>query len=94
MNYFYLGKLDLSQKYLTLAARLDPGHFSHPQLLLAEIYWSPAGALRRGGRAGGVSTVSSGLAGGGWDQGADRAAASGGGLDADSEVNRTGRFAP
>jgi tetratricopeptide (TPR) repeat protein len=39
MNYFYLGKLDLSQKYLTVAARLDPGHFSHPQLLLAEIYY-------------------------------------------------------
>jgi len=39
MNYFYLGKLDLSQKYLTIAARLDPGHFSHPQLLLAEIYY-------------------------------------------------------
>ena len=38
MNYFYLGKLDLGQKYLTLAARLDPAHFSHPQLLLAEIY--------------------------------------------------------
>lgn len=38
MNYFYLGKLDLSQKYLTVAASLDPGHFSHPQLLLAEIY--------------------------------------------------------
>jgi tetratricopeptide (TPR) repeat protein len=39
MNYFYLGKLNLSQKYLALAARLDPGHFSHPQLLLAEIYY-------------------------------------------------------
>ena len=39
MNYFYLGKLDLGQKYLTIAARLDPGHFSHPQLLLAEIYY-------------------------------------------------------
>ncbi len=39
MNYFYLGKLDLSQKYLTVAAKLDPSHFSHPQLLLAEIYY-------------------------------------------------------
>jgi tetratricopeptide (TPR) repeat protein len=39
MNYFYLGKLDLGQKYLTVAAKLDPGHFSHPQLLLAEIYY-------------------------------------------------------
>jgi tetratricopeptide (TPR) repeat protein len=41
MNYFYLGKLDLAQKYLTAATRLDPAHFSHPQLMLAEI------ALRR-----------------------------------------------
>jgi tetratricopeptide (TPR) repeat protein len=41
LNYFYLGKLDLAQKYLTAATRLDPAHFSHPQLTLAEI------ALRR-----------------------------------------------
>jgi len=41
MNYFYLGKLDLAQRYLTAAKRLDPAHFSHPQLMLAEI------ALRR-----------------------------------------------
>lgn len=38
MNYFALGKLDLAEKYLLEARRLDPGHFSHPQLLLAEIY--------------------------------------------------------
>ena len=41
MSYFYLGKLDLAHKYLTAAKRLDPAHFSHPQLMLAEI------ALRR-----------------------------------------------
>jgi tetratricopeptide (TPR) repeat protein len=41
MNYFYLGKLDLARQYLTTAKRLDPSHFSHPQLMLAEI------ALRR-----------------------------------------------
>jgi tetratricopeptide (TPR) repeat protein len=41
MSYFYLGKLDLAQKYLTAAKHLDPAHFSHPQLMLAEI------ALRR-----------------------------------------------
>ncbi len=41
MSYFFLGKLDLAQKYLTAAKRLDPAHFSHPQLVLAEI------ALRR-----------------------------------------------
>jgi len=44
MNYFYLGKVDLGQKYLTEAKRIDPAHFSHPQLLLAEIW------LRRGDR--------------------------------------------
>src|SRR5579862_5577394 len=38
MNYFYLNKLDLSQKYLTIAKQLDPAHFSHPQLMLAEIF--------------------------------------------------------
>jgi len=41
MSYFYLDKLDLAQKYLTAAKRLDPAHFSHPQVMLAEI------ALRR-----------------------------------------------
>ena len=45
MSYFYLGKLDLAQKYLTAAKRFDPAHFSHPQLMLAEI------ALRRQDRA-------------------------------------------
>ncbi|HVN06759.1 MAG TPA: tetratricopeptide repeat protein [Bryobacteraceae bacterium] len=37
MNYFLLNRLDLSRKYLTIATHLDPGHFSHPQLILAEI---------------------------------------------------------
>lgn len=41
MSYFYLGNLDLAHKYLTAATRIDPAHFSHPQLILAEI------ALRR-----------------------------------------------
>src|ERR1022692_55281 len=45
MSYFYSGKLDLAQKYLTAAKRFDPAHFSHPQLMLAEI------ALRRQDRA-------------------------------------------
>jgi tetratricopeptide (TPR) repeat protein len=39
MNYFALGKLDLSKKYLLEAKRIDPAHFSHPQMLLAEIYY-------------------------------------------------------
>jgi type IV pilus assembly protein PilF len=38
MNYFGLDKQELAEKYLNEARRLDPGHFSHPQLLLAEIY--------------------------------------------------------
>lgn len=38
MNYFYLGDLDRALKYLKTAQGLDPGHFSHPQLLLTEIY--------------------------------------------------------
>jgi Tfp pilus assembly protein PilF len=45
MNYFALGKMDLAEKYLLEAVRLDPAHFSHPQLLLAEIY------LRKNDRA-------------------------------------------
>lgn len=42
MTYFGLNRLDLAEKYLLEAVRLDAGHFSHPQLMLAEIY------LRRG----------------------------------------------
>jgi tetratricopeptide (TPR) repeat protein len=45
ISYFYLDKLDLAQKYLTAAKRIDPAHFSHPQLILAEI------ALQRQDRA-------------------------------------------
>lgn len=37
MNYFALGRMDLARKYLDEARRIDPGHFSRPQLLLAEI---------------------------------------------------------
>ncbi len=42
MNYFILGRLEPGQQYLERAKQLDPAHFSHPQLLLAEIH------LRRG----------------------------------------------
>ncbi len=38
MTYFGLGRYDLAEKYLLEALRLDPAHFSHPQLTLAEIY--------------------------------------------------------
>jgi len=42
MTYFELGQLDSAVKYLERARKADPGHFSHPQLFLAEIH------LRRG----------------------------------------------
>jgi tetratricopeptide (TPR) repeat protein len=38
MTYFHLEQLESAEKYLTAAKRIDPAHFSHPQLLLAEIY--------------------------------------------------------
>jgi Tfp pilus assembly protein PilF len=45
INYFHLGQMEKAEQYLATAERLDPSHFSHPQLLLAEIY------ARRGDRA-------------------------------------------
>ena len=48
MNYFALGRMDLARKYLDEARRIDPGHFSRPQLLLAEI------CLRSGDHPGAV----------------------------------------
>lgn len=42
MTYFELGEMDLAEKYFVTAVKLDPAHFSHPQLFLAEIH------LRRG----------------------------------------------
>lgn len=42
--YFTLGKYDEARRYLSKAKALDPGHFSLPQLPLAEIY------LREGSR--------------------------------------------
>jgi len=38
MTYFAVNNLDLAQKYLEIAQRLDPAHFSHPQMTLAEIH--------------------------------------------------------
>jgi tetratricopeptide (TPR) repeat protein len=38
MTYFEAGRFGLAEKYLLAARKLDPGHFSHPQLMLAEIY--------------------------------------------------------
>jgi tetratricopeptide (TPR) repeat protein len=45
MTYFAVNNLDLAQKYCEIARGLDPAHFSHPQLTLAEIH------LRRNERA-------------------------------------------
>jgi Tfp pilus assembly protein PilF len=42
MTYFELGQYDSAVKYLERAREIDPAHFSHPQLFLAEIH------LRRG----------------------------------------------
>lgn len=38
LTYFGKGDLALAEKYLLEARRLDPAHFSHPQLVLAQIY--------------------------------------------------------
>jgi len=46
LTYFGLHQYDLAEKYLKAAIALDPAHFSHPQLTLAEIY------RLRGDRAG------------------------------------------
>jgi tetratricopeptide (TPR) repeat protein len=45
LTYFDLDDPNLAEKYLKTAIQLDPAHFSHPQLALAEIY------RRRGDRA-------------------------------------------
>ena len=51
MNYFGLGDLDRGEKYLKIAKQLDPAHFSHPQLTLAEIY------LRQNNRAAAIAEL-------------------------------------
>ncbi len=38
VNYFFLEDFDKAMKFLMEAKRLDPGHFTLPQLYLAEIY--------------------------------------------------------
>jgi tetratricopeptide (TPR) repeat protein len=38
MTYFEVGNHTAAEKYLRRAVELDPAHFSHPQLLLAEIH--------------------------------------------------------
>ena len=38
VNYFFLEDFDKAVEYLDETKRLDPGHFTLPQLYLAEIY--------------------------------------------------------
>ncbi len=38
MTYFEMGSFDLAEKYLARAVEIDPAHFSHPQLILADIH--------------------------------------------------------
>ncbi len=45
MNYFKLDEFDEAEQYLVAAKRLDPAHFSQPQVFLAAIY------ARRGNRS-------------------------------------------
>ena len=38
LTYFEIGDYDLALKHLARAVSLDPAHFSHPQLVMAEIH--------------------------------------------------------
>lgn len=38
ITYYHLQQWDTAEQYLSTAERLDPSHFSHPQLMLAQIY--------------------------------------------------------
>ena len=51
MNYFKLDEFDQAEQYLLAAKRLDPAHFSQPQLFLADIY------ARRGNRSAAIQEL-------------------------------------
>jgi Tfp pilus assembly protein PilF len=51
LTYFELNDMERAEISLKVAIQLDPAHFSHPQLTLAEIY------LRRGERAAAVEQM-------------------------------------
>jgi tetratricopeptide (TPR) repeat protein len=38
LNYLLLNQLEQAEQHLLRACQLDPAHFSHPQLHLAEVY--------------------------------------------------------
>ena len=52
MTYFEMRNAELAEKYFRKAVEIDPAHFSHPQLFLAEIH------LQRG-RSGGDADLES-----------------------------------
>lgn len=55
-NYYFLGDFERALKFLEEAKRLDPSHFSQPQLVLADIH------LRRGDRARAIAELEDFLA--------------------------------
>lgn len=56
LTYFEMGSYDLAIQKLEKARQLDPAHFSHPQLVLAEIH------LRRGEKAAAAEALADFLA--------------------------------
>jgi Tfp pilus assembly protein PilF len=56
MNYFKLDQFDQAEQYLLAAKRLDPAHFTQPQLFLADIY------TRRGNRTAAIKELEDVLA--------------------------------
>lgn len=53
LSYLELNDPDRAEKYLREAVRLDPAHFSHPQLALAQIY------MKRGDRSAALAALRS-----------------------------------
>jgi tetratricopeptide (TPR) repeat protein len=53
LTYVDLNDLDRAEKYLKIAIRIDPAHFSHPQLPLAGIY------IQRGDRRSAIKALRS-----------------------------------
>lgn len=56
MTYFKLDRFDQAEQYLLAAKRLDPAHFTQPQVFLAEIY------ARRGNRMAAIKELEDVLA--------------------------------
>jgi|SRR5665213_474015 len=56
MTYFKLNQFDQAEQYLLAAKRLDPAHYTQPQVFLADIY------LRRGNRKAAIQELEDVLA--------------------------------